>query len=294
MLPTMDQFKTHIEKAMSEQVEWMTAEFSLGDLPITHKIVDVPTGPMGQARISRKNKEFQSFQVKFQSYHFLRDEIKAYVEYSSYNAWPVIGGFETNDWRIAVDALVAHELSHVVQFALKIIGDKHPLFSHRPDYPNRLFFAGIGEYESGHGYFFRQIYKRFREQFVNGRVPVGAYTDPKKDFVEGDHFEQRMSAKTGDHPLVGVRFNFKNRELEIVGRNPRNAKLFGYMVKLPNGNLSKVKLSLIYHYSGHARSIVESTSWLWQELQDLEKAEKIKRAANIKSSITKTRRARMR
>lgn len=291
MLPTMDQFTAQVDSAVAEQVEWMKAEFGFGNMPLTVKIVDVPTGPHGQARVVYKAKAFAGFQIKIQAYHYLRDELKAYTEYATYNGWPEIGGFETNDWQLAVSALVAHELAHVAQFAFRQAGTRHPFYVFRPEYPNKLFFDGIGQFEGGHGYFFRQIYKRFRKQFVNPHVPASAYTDPKKDFIEGNAFEERMEAKTGEHPLVGIKFSFKGRNLEIVGRNPRNAKLFGYMVKLPDGTFSKCKLSLICVHSPEAKAIIMSTPWLAQEIVDLAEAEKVKKAANARSSMTKRRRA---
>ena len=291
MLPTMDQFKAQVDKTVAEQVEWLKAEFCFGNMPLTVKIADVPTGPHGQARVCRKGKAFAGFQVKFQSYHYLRDELVAYTEYPTYNAWPEIGGFQTTDWILAVDTLIAHELAHVVQFALREAGSKHPLYVARPEYPTRLFFDGLGQQESGHGYFFRQIYKRFRQRFINHRVPASAYTDPRKDFIEGNAFEERLAAKTGEHPLTGIKFNLKGKTYEIAGRNPSNAKLFGYMVKTPTGSFAKIKLSLICIYSPEAKAVVMGNPSLAKELVDLAAAEQVKKAANAKSSRTKLRRS---
>ena len=292
MLPTMDQFTAAINKAVAEQVEWMNAEFGFSGLNIRTKIVDVPTGPLGQMRVLRKDRQVTGYQVKFQAFHFLRDEVKAFTEYASYNAWPEIGGFETKDWQLVADALVAHELAHVVQYAFRHAGTSHPFYVARAEYPRDMFFNGIGCYEGGHGYFFRQIYKRFRKQFINDRVPASAYTNPKGDFIESGHFEERMEAKTEEaHPLVGIKFQFKGKTYEVVGRNPRNARLFGYMVKTPQGGLAKIKLNLITSYSPEAAAIVAKTPALLNELVDLEAAQLVKRRANAKSSMTKRRRA---
>lgn len=289
-LPTMEQFTSRVTRAVAEQMAWAEKEFHFSDLPINIKIVDVPTGPLGLARVVQRNGVRVGYQVKFQSYHFVRDQVKSFSEYPTYNAWPEIGGFESTDWELVADALVAHELAHIIQYALKYAPNTHPLII--PD--SNRFFMDLGRYELSHGKFFRQIYRRFRAQFINHRVPASAYTAPRGDFIEGTAFEERMEAKTGDHPLVGLKFEFKGRELEIVGRNPRNAKLFGYIVKLPDGTFSKCKLSLLCVYCPEAKRIVLSDPMLARELVDLSEAEKVKKVANSKSSRTKQRRAPMR
>jgi hypothetical protein len=281
----MDQFKAHVEQTTAEQVEWMKSEFHLPSIPLFIKIADVPTGPVGQARRLVKSGEFAGFRILIQSYHYLREEIQAFVEYASYNDLPEIGGFETNDWRIAVESIVAHELSHITQFALKDAGSRHPLFIDRGD--RSLFFEGLGRYESGHGDFFRKIYRRFRRQFINHRVPASAFTNPKKEFVEGDLFETRMKVKTGQHPLVGIKFDFKGQQFEIAGLNPRNARLYGYMVKNSNGTLLRCKLSFLFNYSPEVRSIVSQSRELLEEFKKLEEAQHKKKVANAKSSLTK-------
>ena len=289
MLPTMDQFKAHVEKTTAEQVEWMKNEFHFDRVPLFIKIADVPTGPVGQARRLVKSNQFAGFRILIQSYHYLREDIRAFVEYSSYNDSREIGGFETNDWRIAVDGIIAHELSHIAQFMLKDAGSRHPLFIEKCG--KSLFFEGLGQYESGHGAFFRQIYKRFRRHFINHRVPLSAFNNPKKEFVEGDLFETRMKTKTGEHPLVGIKFLFKGEVLEIAGRNPRNARLYGYMVKKNDGSLCRCKLSLLYTYSQEVRDIIGQSPALSEELRKLEIAQSKKKIANAKSSITKTARS---
>ena len=286
MLPTMTQFTAAINEAVAKQVAWMKAEFGLGNLAIQIKIVDVPTGPLGQMKVLKKGAVLTGYQLKFQSYHFLRDQVKAFPEYATYNAWPEIGGFETADWRLAVDALVAHEVAHLAQYALKEAGVNSPLYV--PSASGRVaFFDGLGQYEGGHGYFFRQIYKRFRKQFVNDRVPASAYTAPRGEFTEGTAFEERMEAKTGEHPLVGIKLKIKGGVYEIAGRNPRNAKLFGYMVKRPDGQLAKIKLSYLYSLSDEVKAIVNNDPALKAELAQVEVDQQRKRVANAKSSMTK-------
>ena len=286
MLPTMDQFTAAINEAVAKQVSWAKAEFSFGDLAVKIKIVDVPTGPLGQMKVLKKGQQVTGYQLKFQAYHFLRDQVKAFPEYATYNAWPEIGGFETTDWRLVVDALVAHEVAHLAQYALKMAGVNHPLFVMRED-ARGLFFNGIGRYEGGHGYFFRQIYKRFRKQFVNDRVPASAYTAPRGEFTEGTAFEESMEAKTGKHPLVGIKLNIKGSVYEIAGRNPRNAKLYGYMVKRPDGQLAKIKLLYLYKLSDEVARIVDNDPALKAELVKMVEDQKRKQVANAKSSMTK-------
>lgn len=293
MLPTMDQFTAAINEAVANQVAWMKAEFGLSNVPVKIKIVDVPTGPLGQMKVLRKEREITGYRLKFQAYHFLRDQVKAFPEYATYNAWPEIGGFETTDWRLAVDALVAHEVAHLAQYALREAGATSPLYV--PSASGRVaFFDGLGQYEGGHGYFFRQIYRRFRKQFVNDRVPASAYTAPRGEFTEGTAFEERMAAKTGEHPLVGIKINIKGKVYQIAGRNPRNAKLYGYMVKRPDGQLAKIKLLYLYKLSDEVKAIVDKDVALRAELGKMVEDQRSKQIANAKSSMTKQARSAVR
>lgn len=286
MLPTMDQFETAINEAVAKQIAWMKAEFGIGNVAVKIKIVDVPTGPLGQMKVLRKDRKITGYQLKFQSYHFLRDRVKAFPEYATYNAWPEIGGFETLDWRLVADALVAHEVAHLAQYCLKDAGVNHGLFVMRPGMSG-MYFEGIGPYEGGHGKFFRQIYRRFRREFINDRVPASAYTAPRGEFTEGTDFEERMESKTGQHPLVGVKIEIKGKPYKIAGLNPRNAKLYGYMVERPDGVLARIKLAYLYKLSSEVQRIVDSNPKLKAELAQAEIVQQRKLVANAKSSMTK-------
>ena len=290
MLPTMAQFTAQVNAAVAEQVDWAKQEFGFSNLPLAIKIVDVETGALGMARVVKRKGAFAGFEVKFQAYHFLRDQHIAVTEYATYNAWPEIGGFETDDWRLGVDALVAHELAHVIQFAYKYAGAAHP-HANGPNGNGKMTFGFLGAYEKGHSQFFRQIYKRFRQRWINSHISDSAYTNPEAPFVFQDTMAKRIEEKTSDHPLKGIKFQFKNKTYEVAGRNPRNAKLFGYMVKTPTGSFAKIKLSLIVQQSPEAKLIVAGDSALRAELEGLVLAQAVKRQANAKSSLTKRRRA---
>lgn len=290
MLPTMAQFTAQVNAAVAEQVDWAKQEFGFGNLPLKIKIVDVETGALGMARVIKRKGAFAGFEIKIQAYHFLRDKHIAVTEYATYNAWPEIGGFETEDWRLGVDALVAHELAHVIQFAYKYAGAAHP-HANGLNGNGKMTFGFLGAYEKGHSYFFRQIYKRFRQRWINDHVSDSAYTNPTAPFVFEDTMAKKIEEKTDDnHPLKGIKFQFKNKTYEVAGRNPRAAKLFGYMVKTPTGSFAKIKLSLIIKQSPEAERIVLSNPALRAELEGLIAAQAVKRQANEKSSHTKRRR----
>jgi hypothetical protein len=94
--------------------------------------------------------------------------VLGFIEYKSFHHNSVIGGFATADWRMWVDAVVAHEMAHVVQFTL-------------PRQSPATTYEGLGKYEGSHGSFFQAIYRIMRVQFVNSRVTgVGRLYDRKE------------------------------------------------------------------------------------------------------------------
>jgi len=81
-----------------------------------------------------------------------------FEEYASFANSPTIGSL-TGNWAKCISAIVAHELAHAVQWYFK--DNVHPNI--------RSALRVTAEVETGHGEFFRQLYRAFREQFVNYR-----------------------------------------------------------------------------------------------------------------------------
>lgn len=82
-------------------------------------------------------------------------------EYKSFNRDPVIGGLYNVTWQKALASLVAHELSHSVQYDQGTkVGAKRVLGIEELDDRNEIL--------RGHDWFWKRIYADLRTQFVNG------------------------------------------------------------------------------------------------------------------------------
>lgn len=300
-LPTAKEFKEHAHQTVRVMSDWAREVFTLGQLPIKIRILDRNLNYYGQAGTRRdKQERFTHFEMSLSSYHFLRYPQVAVTEYASFNASKVIGGFESNDWRLGLDALIAHEMAHIIQFAVKMsafdhkaVGQEHPMVtSWNGATP---VFGRMGPYEGHHGMFFQHIYKRVREQFINARVPRSAYTEPKFNFLVPDDFEERLAAmpKSG---LEGLRFMSNGRLLEVAGRNPNTRrKLYNYQVKeVATGRFLAIKMALIAVKCPEAKRIIDTTPELYAEFYSHCLAIQGKTAANAKSRQTKQRKAQSR
>lgn len=292
VLPTSQEFKAAALDMMFAQQAWAKEYFQLSSLPIKLVLTDRNHNFYGMASVKRdKQERFETFQIKLSTHYALRYEIKAYSEYASLNASPVIGGFQTNDWRLWLETLIAHEMAHVIQFALKMAafdarayGEDHPLVSGW----NKAtpLFGSYGPYEAHHGDFFQGIYSAFRIKFINGQLTPERFTNPRGNFLIPDDFEERMAAMPRSG-LEGIRFENNGRTLEVVGRNPNRTRLFGYQVKDPQGNFLRCKLSLIAYRSKEAMNKINSDPQLSREYRDHVLAMQSKARANAKSSLVK-------
>ena len=295
-IPTGLEFKTAAIETVDAITRWAQDVFFLKNFPVKLSITDRKLRYYGQASVVRDKKEcFKHFGIKLSSHDFTRYPMVAVTEYASFNASKTIGGFQTNDWRLGVDALVAHEMAHAIQFALRIsafdykaCGEEHPLISHwRGAKP---IFKGLGECEVDHGGFFQAIYSKVREQFINHRVPRSAFTAPRSSFIIPDDFEERL-AKMPQSPLTGIRFENNGRPLTVVGYNPNRNKLFDYQVRDDAGKFFRCKMSLIVMKSVEAKRIVNSDIKARAEWQAHCMAQQNKSEANRKSRVTKARRS---
>lgn len=76
-----------------------------------------------------------------------------FSEYKMFADDPTIGAFQSDDWRDAVKALVAHEVAHAIQYWI---------FAHKPGGRHRRI-----DYKTAHGQGFRMIYALLRGELVN-------------------------------------------------------------------------------------------------------------------------------
>jgi len=82
-----------------------------------------------------------------------------FVEYASIDKDPTIGGFETQDWRIRLKAVIAHELAHAAGQYIWIEKDRNPALLRTRH--------GRIDYVKAHGDGWRRIYALLRSTHVN-------------------------------------------------------------------------------------------------------------------------------
>lgn len=296
MLPTAQQFKAAALDEMFAMQVWAKEHFDLDNLPIKLTVSDAKRNYYGQASVKRdKQERFEAFRIQISSHQALRYPVKAVSEYASFNKSKVIGGFETNDWRVWLRCLVAHEMSHVVQYALRFAAFEAKAFGREHSRVTNWdgstpVFGKMGPYESHHGNFFQHIYADFRRHWINPHIALSARTAPCSDFLIPDDFEERMLAmpKSG---LEGIRFESNGRIIEVAGRNPKRNQLFNYVIRDADGALRRCKMMLIAERSGEALARIKSTPALREEFLAHSAALQTKARANAKSSMVKRQQA---
>lgn len=281
-LPTQAEIQTYARSVLAEQLIFAREAFKLPKMNPDLTFVDTKTAPWGQASETRK----RTFRIKVSTYNLTRHELQGFKEYASYCHNSIIGSFATTDWKLFVSAVIAHELSHIVQFEIARVGFIHPDSDVNA---KKLTIKGLGEYESGHGAFFRAIYCKMRKEFINHRIEPNSWF--RKSFIIPDDFEDRMKAMGGTI-LDGQKVVIGNRPYTIVGRNPNRTRLFGFQVQGTDGRFYKVKLSqLVRSGNDKVRDLVLADDKLFKELLENEQAIRSKQNANARSSQTKRIRA---
>ena len=286
--PSLEEIQLYSKETMQAQVEWARNEFHFPGLNPSLVVTNVRTGPQGQARSLRKG----GYQVKLGAFLLLRSPLQAFEEYRSYNHRIGIGGFKTNDWKLWIDAVMAHELAHVVQFMFGRSGSSHPFYESPNDSMSgrKKSFQPFGYYEDGHGLFFQAVYRRFRDRWVNHRLTPSDYTCPDRSFAPLEDFEERLQAMP-PVSIQGMTFKMGSKSYVVAGRNPQTtAKLFGFHVRDEAGNYFRIKLIQLSSDPAIMEAILKDPL-LSAELHQNANAHMRKLNANRKSSHTKARRA---
>ena len=280
--PSLAEIEIHSKEVMQEQVKWARGEFHLSDLDPAFLMVNSRTAPYGQARSLRRG----GYRIKLGVFNLLNQTLLGFQEYSSYDNKSDIGGFKTSDWKIWIEAVIAHELSHVVQFMLAKVSHLHPLY----EYKHKLSFQGLGYYEDGHGPFFQAIYRRLRCQFINHRIDICDRVSPARSFEPLNDIEERLQTMS-QVSIQGMPFTINGKTYKIVGRNPQTtAKLYGFTVQDDTGSFFRIKL-ITLSADPVVKSAILKDPVLEAELRQNAKAQLRKIEANKKSSHTKARRA---
>ena len=80
-------------------------------------------------------------------------KVYRFYEYPSYDSDKVIGGFYATDYLLKLQAIVAHEVAHAVQF---------------------FEYKKLNIRCKPHGYVFKKYYSLFRTKFINNNIPKQA------------------------------------------------------------------------------------------------------------------------
>lgn len=115
---------------------------------------------------------------------YVGGELTTFSEYKRFENDPVIGTFQAETWEGALACLIAHEISHSVQYTIT----------------DEDLVKELGGRKKGHGAFWQNIYAIFRKRFINsGNIPLATflYAGPKVELHErGDHsFVPPLQAK---------------------------------------------------------------------------------------------------
>lgn len=146
---------------------------------------------------------------------FAKFPTNGFVEYKSFAKHKRIGNVRTCDWRIHIMSLMCHEYSHAVQYSLE--GKRNRLSEQASNQ-----FTGLGSWQGGHKDFFKNIYVKFRDRFINQQVDKGNLGVPVD-----------VISIPIEHELLGKFYrSAKFGKLEIVSYIPQN-RTWKFIVQCP-------------------------------------------------------------
>lgn len=237
MQPTQSEVAAHLKGSFARMMRFATERFDLGgsggisNALLTFSFRDCKRlGLGGIKNIRGVRRPF----IKLNLHNVVSYPVVGFSEYRSFNGSTRIGGFPTQDWRQWVDALLAHELAHVVQFVLP--GSTSALRV------SAVQFDGLPRYEGNHGDFFKAIYGILRAQFINGEVKSIGTHAPGKDFdIPAGTLPTRLQRTriTENFPFQGRMVHLGSLRLEVIEFN-KSARKYQYVAQTPTGKRYKI------------------------------------------------------
>jgi hypothetical protein len=234
MIPTQNEVAAHLKSSFHRMVRFANIRFDISsDLArtaFTASFRDCKRLGMGGIKCVRGVR--RPF-IKLNIHDVIKYPVVGYSEYRSFNDNRRIGGFRTTDWRLWVDALIAHELAHVIQFILP--GSQSRL---RKD---AVTFEGLPRFESNHGDFFRAIYAILREEFVNPQLDaIGGFQGSNFNKPEGTVSPRMQRTRiTENFPFQGRKVHLGSLRLEVIEFN-RSARKYPFVAITPAGKRYKI------------------------------------------------------
>lgn len=208
MLPTVNEVHLHAKQSIKAMTAFAVSEFGLpADKFVLNVKYDFKPRRTSYAGVKTGKPHMTLKLVEYAKYQVL-----ACNEYARFTLDHVIGGFNTDKWQVHLDSVIAHEISHCVQYYLPLM----PLSDAYKKYcQNRI--------DRGHGPIFKSIYAVFRKKFINDNVTsrIG-----RKIVNEFEKLTASTTAKevTPGIIMVGAKFEFRNETYQIIEHNARRYK----------------------------------------------------------------------
>lgn len=206
MIPTKHAVQKHVEETVVALKLFAKSKFNLD---VDNMVLKITFNECKRIGIAGTNHSRVPF-MKLNLGALVRYPVLGYSEYRSYAASSKIGGFDTTDWRVWLEALVYHEFAHVMQFSL------HTHMVRQ----NSYYHSELGRFESGHGAFFQRIYSMLRDEFLNHRI-VPLCGNPKKTFDRPIQVSNFPADLIG---LIGQRVRYRNTVYTLIEYDPRRHK----------------------------------------------------------------------
>ena len=219
-LPTRQEVEDHARHTIRAMTSWACEEFGFHRFhPVDLNITFQSNWNRSWAGRGRRDGR-QHGVLRLHLYQFTRCASLGHYEYADFADDLDIGGFTSDDWKLNLDGLIAHEFSHVIQYVL-------PYWHNKWGNPGKSGRYGVmGLWEGGHGLFFQTIYRKVRREFVNSRLDLHNLANPCSDF----------DVEILPSDLAGKRVG----NLVIIGRRPR-ARIYRYWARdLEDGDLVRV------------------------------------------------------
>lgn len=218
MIPTKSEVLAYANAKIEEMKVFSNKRF---DLQIDRMIIDINFKDTNRLGLGGRHNGLPF--IRFNLGKLIKYEVAGYNEYANLQRYVGITSFYTKSWKLWLDALIAHEFAHAVQYALPI--------SRSSLSQGKNYFQGLGKAESGHGPFFRKIYRILRDEFVNMNVSdvyhsVKHFDIPEEviaDIVAAKK-AKRAAAMHTDHYLIGSKIPFRNKIYTIREVNTRSRK----------------------------------------------------------------------
>ena len=174
------------------------------------------------------------------SLHQFHEPVDGFLEYSRYANNKIIGSIVSNDWQICASTLIAHELSHAVQFTLPVSGT-----TLRDKTSSEVLFYELGEYGVGHGLFFQRIYRSIRRDLINNQL--------NQDQIGID-----PPIKVKKHEMTGTTFSHAELGKCVITFYNAKARKYPYEYMDSTGKQYKASIERFNQVSSNIRKLKET------------------------------------